>query len=376
MEAIRVQLDGPSILSAVTGEASTELTQAVTDALRKMRRWNWTPVDLVSLGLLFDRMEEIWGVSPSAIESWCDQTFGGKQGMTHCVALLAACTVDQAGGIWWAKEATSKRFPSLVFDKRHPCLLMDGPDCKVTFTRKGALVEGGLIPYHPFLRQYSLDVNGGFLDTLLKTRLDVSKAERFGIAIDRDLSLDTRYQLGLTTKEYLRGPIGLAREILESPTFPDNPNGTITEHMRGNIDVWEQITGLDIDRLQVMWSCRDRIKSMQMEELVPLTARAFSNDAYVLNRYVHSQWSIDEACFIHLDGAVRLYPKERYASRLETDLLHQREADVAAACYCKLFRIDAPLDLYAWNYLVASFYKHNELALEYLGGAAEFETQE
>ena len=112
---------------------------------------------------------------------------------------------------------------------------------------------------------------------------------------------------------------------------------------------------------------RNNIKTIQMEELVPLDARQFKDRSLVMNRYVHAQWSPSQERFVHFDGAVRVYEKDRYFHRLYSDLKHHTE-DTKADQYHKLFRVDCPLTLDEWCQLVACFYYPNELAIEYLGG--------
>ncbi len=182
--------------------------------------------------------------------------------------------------------------------------------------------------------------------------------------------MDRRHLREIFTREYLRGPKGISLDQLNDPGFPEHVDGTVTEYIRIDPDGDLRLLGMDLDRLQVMWSFRDGIKSVQFEELVPIAAKEFGGYPYVGNRYIHAQWHIEDQCFRHLDGAVKIYDKQRYSARFDHDLRY-RQPDIEADSYLKLFRLDGNLRLDFWAQLITRYFRNNELVIEYLGGVQE-----
>ena len=166
------------------------------------------------------------------------------------------------------------------------------------------------------------------------------------------------------TAAYIRGPKGVSLEVLQSPEFPENPRGSVTVHQRtdtDSIDAWL----LPLIRTEVMWSSRNDIKTVQIEELAGTEDVYGNTRAEITNRYVHAQWSTERQCFIHFDGAVKIYTPGDYQRRLGTDM--KKRADLKAD-YVKLYRLDGAIPLNVWCDLTSRFFYMNELVTEYLGG--------
>jgi hypothetical protein len=152
--------------------------------------------------------------------------------------------------------------------------------------------------------------------------------------------------------------------LLQDPGFPENPKGSVTVHQRIDASADDLFP---LERIEVMWSLRDGIKSVQIEELIPLeSGRNRLADGQVCNRFVHAQWNPREQRFIHFDGSVMIYEAKSYQERLGTDM---KKFGGKASSKKKLFRLDGPLQLPAWCRLVTKYFEENELIAEYLGGA-------
>ncbi len=82
----------------------------------------------------------------------------------------------------------------------------------------------------------------------------------------------------------------------------------------------------------------------------------------VLNRYIHSQRKISSGTFIHLDGAVKIYERDRYKHRYDNKMTHALKSEYKP----KLFRIDGPISDTEWAQLINFFFRGNEMVLEYL----------
>jgi len=207
-------------------------------------------------------------------------------------------------------------------------------------------------------------LNGGFLDDLLKVVQKLpSRPKHFGLAINRDVALSSRHYAECLTKAYIRGPRGLSKRLLDDPTFPQDPSGTVTEHRRVEAHPLDAL--FPLERTEIMWSKRDRIKSIQIEEIRPESTAIGS---FVENRYVHARWAPEDSRFIHFDCALKSYDVDTYVERLSTDMRKYRSK---ADEYKKLFRLDAKIELQSWCSVTSKFFENNELVLEYLGGAIE-----
>ena len=206
-------------------------------------------------------------------------------------------------------------------------------------------------------------MDGGFLDHLLKVKERLSvRPLRFGLAIDPDVVLHRRHFRIIGTKAFIRGPRGLSQRMLNSRTFPEDPSGTMTVHMRVGEDPFYVL--FPLHRTEIMWSMRGETKTVQIEELLPEES---ARHGYITNRYIHARWSTERSSFIHFDGAIRAYRSDGYASRLATDMKNYRGK---ADWYHKVFRLDAELNLETWCDLATRFFHSNELVLEYFGGEA------
>jgi len=145
-------------------------------------------------------------------------------------------------------------------------------------------------------------------------------------------------------KAYIRGPRGLSLDILQDLQFPQDPSGTVTVHQRVDDDPLLRL--FPLHRLEVMWSSREGVKSVQIEELVEMGNERATTPQGIANRYIHARWNAEKQRFAHFDGAVRIYTPESYTERLKSDL---KKFEGKAAIYRKLFRLDAPLDIATWS---------------------------
>jgi hypothetical protein len=114
-------------------------------------------------------------------------------------------------------------------------------------------------------------------------------------------------------------------------------------------------------RTEFMWSIRENLKTLQIEEIVPFDEKKPVKRIAV--KYVHTIRDTASHAFVHLDGAIRWYSSENYALRFETKLSNHPNSDG----YYKLFRIDGEISDQDWTDLIANFFSGNELIHEYFG---------
>jgi len=319
----------------------------------------------VDLPILIDAKANLmdYGVKWSDIERYCLRYFNDIISIPYCFfqAFIFAFKLDV--GILFEPNIVIKKVCSLEFDEDN---LLIGPKNKLKFKKEGILIENYLINYSPSLSIYNLALSGGFFDQLIKYYYS-HKCDYFGIAIDKDLLLEQRYYKYIFTKAYIRGSKGISIKILQNDNFPEDPSGTVTEYLRIHNDPSKELI-LPLLKIQVMWSYRNGIKTVQIEELVPANTRFFKEEEFIANRYIHSRWDVNKKKITHFDGAVRLYEKTNYHRRIEnnSDLKHVN----IKANYKKLFRIDTEMDLSSWCDLTSRFFYENELIGEYFKSIA------
>ena len=301
-------------------------------------------------------MDDAW----RKIQRFCDRRLGDD--LMPCPYLLE-CLVyvlkDDRLGAWIDQDVLSVMEPNLLFDKDQ---LLVGPTALLQFEKEGVLTARHWLRYHKKLPGTGLV--GGFVDDLLalKTRLRETPAY-FGLAVESDSLLRRCYHGSLMTRAYIRGPRGLSETMLQDASFPQDESGTVTQHRRVGENPLFRL--FPLDRLEIMWSQRGGIKSVQIEELIKPGNTVLGESGSVRNRYVHARWDPKERCFTHFDGAIRAYDIDKYGERLRNDI---KKYPGKSTSYRKLFRIDAPLGLDTWSTLVTKFFHPNELILEYLGG--------
>lgn len=260
-------------------------------------------------------------------------------------------------GIWIDKEIVFKSESFLEIDKKG---LIIGPSNHIQYNKEGFFTEKYWITYDVSLPGVGL--SGGFIEKLISTKNQLN-CTKFGVAINPDMILTKEHHLDVTTLAYIRGPKGISKDKLNDPLFPKNASGTVTVHER--TDDNPKLQFFQLHRIEVMWSKRKNLKSVQIEELVGIDNYFSCSKRFVKNRYLHSQWDSDKEKIIHLDGAIRYYDKNKYHQRLNVDI---RKYTEKADGYKKLFRIDADLSISVWADLVVRFFQENELVLEYFGG--------
>lgn len=290
---------------------------------------------------------------------FCRRHFGSSwKYPAFALEFLVILFQNQEGGIWLCDDVLAAREPSLQFDDDG--LLVD-PEGSCTFCKEGVLTGRHFLLYRPELS--GAWKSGGFVDHLLQVRSS-SKVKRFGIAVRRDILLERELYVRSYTAAYLWGPKGISESKLNDPFFPEYPNGTVTVH---KLDESESLESMfPLLRLEVMWSRRQGIKTVQMEEIVPEISFRNKHPDVIQNRYIHAIWNGE--AFNHFDGAIKSYDKRYYQGRLDSDI---KRYDGPKPEYRKLFRIDGLLSLVDWCDLVALFFEENSLVYEYLDSNVE-----
>lgn len=112
-----------------------------------------------------------------------------------------------------------------------------------------------------------------------------------------------------------------------------------------------------LERTEFYWRHDDGIKKLEIEEI---STREHVIDNRYLNRYLHAERDVRARRLRHFDGAVKIYPRDRYEGRLSVHLPRGERCRKV-----KLFRIDGDVDVERWLDMVGYFFRGNEMVLEY-----------
>lgn len=246
--------------------------------------------------------------------------------------------------------------PDLSYDDDG--LLEYGQD-DLSFQKDGVIYGDCYLRYSQEIYGYNLILSGGFLEMLTRF-IRSARVANAGVAIDPNMILERRYYREYLTRAYIRGPKTISIDLLRDPHFPEDKSGTVSEYRRVDDDPLKGLS-FEVDTIQVMWSAKDNTKTIQIEELIPLDSRMTKNTEYVWNRFVHAIWDMKDECFSHFDGAIKVYRKENYQERLDSDLKHFDGKPI----YKKLFRLDSAINLETWCDMTARYFWENELIEEY-----------
>jgi hypothetical protein len=235
-------------------------------------------------------------------------------------------------------------------------------NCAGVEAQPQALFYGNhVIRYHQFLRDgwaaNGSDFSGLINDSLLRVLLAAADGREnlLRLAIDDSRIAPRSAFTPFAVKDYWWGP-HLSEHWL------DDPAGGCTVH--------EDPAGQDAETGYVKFMAYWRMdheghKVAQMEEVVGPSSRLIGG--YQVLRYLHSIRDIENHFFIHCDGAVRAYDAEGFMKRQSENM----PTETRAAKYRKVFRVDGSISTKEWSDITAKWFRHNNLAIEYLATLAD-----
>ncbi len=262
---------------------------------------------------------------------------------------------DEASGAHYKESTLGAYFGKLDFDDDG---LLTGQNHDANFRKDGVEFSNKFAFYHRSLPGVRL--SGGLVEQLLDLRA-TKECRAFGLALDRSCLFARDIFQDLNTRAHIRGPIRVDESILNSQSFPENHRGTVTVHVRTDPSPVDAL--FPLARIEVMWSRRGDLKTVQIEELLTadsVRGRRRETTEVVENRYLHAIWNGEHIC--HTDGAIRSYDMDSYDARLKTDLKKQY---LKNSKYEKVFRLDTQLEFEKWVQIAISFFDKNELVPEY-----------
>jgi hypothetical protein len=286
--------------------------------------------------------------------------------------------------IWTIEGATADDDRLLPLRIRR-CFAPDAASCSEVFSTYPELRErlterDGLLPISAELRfdeawltyrQHHLQLHPGFQRSLQ------AGINRDLVAVIRELH-DAGARVGVAINQFHLSPLGTLCATTELDRwFGATYDRTRLDDLRA-VGAVMHVRTLDVGhnekaglRCEFRWSADDQLKTFEIEELPqPAIIDALGAEA-VYCRYLHAIRDTTRHGFVHVDGAISMYSRVEYERRWHASGDHH-ESKVWADAKVKIFRADAVGDCLiadaAWEALIRTFFRGNELVLEYLSG--------
>lgn len=112
--------------------------------------------------------------------------------------------------------------------------------------------------------------------------------------------------------------------------------------------------------LSVRWTADEELKTVEIEEFMPPPA---PEAKWVYARYLHAIRDTSKRALVHCDGAVKAFAADSYP-RTQQGYGARGKGDH----YRKLFRLDGEFPASVWSDLACSWFRGNQLILEYFDG--------
>lgn len=250
---------------------------------------------------------------------------------------------------YYGNSVVLEAFPKLATHQTDEGLF---PLCTPGFepTESGIHYNNHVLFYHQFLRRnFTGNLNYDFLSRLTDY-YHKHQQQPISVAIDHLRLIPQQWFSPIFEKDYWYGPPLNWRLIDDKYEFGLTVHGSTRSILH------------NIDRTEFLWSYRNGLKTLQIEEIQGLKLLDDPDTDVVLNRYIHSQRDIARGTFIHLDGAVKIYERDSYQHRYDNKMTDAEKSDYKP----KLFRIDDPISDEEWAQLITFFFRGNEMVSEYL----------
>jgi hypothetical protein len=216
-------------------------------------------------------------------------------------------------------------------------------------TQFGLAYKDHVIYYHHFLRK---DYGGPFIPEFLNAfiRLYHSGVES-RIGIDHSRVVPVQYINNSLELDFWYGPLFDIHKIDDPKEIGLTVIGRTFQPLLESRHT--------LIRTEFLWQMKNKIiKQVEIEEISHLE-NIF--DAFYFNKYIHAERDITKKCFVHFDGAVKVYQEDSLRQRIDTTL----QNEVRASRKVKLFRLDGKVSTEDWVYLTSTFFRKNEMIFEY-----------
>ncbi len=251
---------------------------------------------------------------------------------------------------YYEKSVVFDAFPQLAAyqSKKDELMPLSTPGFEPT--ENGIHYNNYVLFYHQLLRRnFTGNLNYDFLSRLT-SYYQRHRQQPISVAIDHLRLVPQQWFSPIFERDYWYGPPLSWKLIDDKYEVGTTVHGSTRSRLH------------NIDRTEFLWSYRNGLKTLQIEEIHGLILLDDPDTDLVLNRYIHTQRDIASGTFIHLDGAVKIYERDSYQQRYDSKIT---EAD-KTKYKPKLFRIDDPINDEEWAQLITFFFRGNEMVFEYL----------
>ena len=251
-----------------------------------------------------------------------------------------------------SKSRVLDAYPELADRLDGDGLLRVGED--TTVMDLGLAYRDHILQYHRLLRgnySYSSRPNADLMWRFGQYFKESGATNEFWVAIDHArLMPKDAYERILDFSRWFGPRFG--REKLDDP----NELG-LTVVGREEPELFALLGPSAWERTEFYWKHDGGVKTLEIEEI---STRENVLDNRYLNRYLHAERDVGAGRLRHFDGAVKVYPRDRYGARLSARLPR-----VERVQKIKLFRVDGDVEVERWLEMVGYFFSGNEMVLEY-----------
>ncbi len=235
---------------------------------------------------------------------------------------------------------------------------------RMNLQAQGIIIGDNLVYYHPFLRRF---FRARFVDTpLMLSRILSDGKVKLKIALD-PIRYSQARNLDQTMEFDQWYGVYFDKSKLDDPKYRG-----VTVHARNDPTGRLEVTFPLLKTIFYITDYKNGEKEFQIEELVPTSSRVSAGDKYVLHRFAHFIWNKELQAFRHFDCATLIYTKQEHAKRLRYDWKNSDQSGYARAYKRKkLFRLDGEIGVEEVKNLLYSFFRYNELVMEYFGAEPE-----
>ena len=243
-------------------------------------------------------------------------------------------------------------------------MLVDLSDTHFELKRDGIIFDKSTLVYpHQFLRRYYSASFVGMPSLLMKAKKSGAKVS---VRLDPLRVAEAQYYRdGPVEADYWHGP-PFSEKILM-----DKRRSSRTQHRSTGVTDFTYDAAFTIFRTKMMDAAKG-LREFMIEEYCPLTLRHGDKSAGVgeqkcIQKFAHFVYDQDKQCFTHLDGAVRVFTVEEYASYFDT-VSAGDNVDEKIGKRHKLFLVEGELDSMTSQELLTEWFRYNSHIEEYFTG--------
>jgi hypothetical protein len=241
--------------------------------------------------------------------------------------------------------------------------LTDLSDKRLQIMNHGIIFDKTTLIYpHQFLRRY-YSSNFVGMPSLLNKALQAGASVH--LRIDPLRKTRSEYYRNILELDYWYGP-RFSRNLLK-----DQHRSERTLHFSRGIHCSNYDARFTIFRTKMMGR---GVREFMIEEYCPLELPGFSGskspgvgDNFYIQKFAHICYDQKHECFVHLDGAVRVFDKKQYSSYFK-EIEEGRDIDEKAGIRHKIFLVEGKFEEDLAQEILTEWFRYNPHIQEYFSG--------